>query len=61
MTRRRASGSHAARAALIGIDALIAVNAVGGAWYALAGAPNVPKEWLEGSPFRDYRVPGLSR
>ena len=46
---------------LIGIDALIAVNAVGGAWYALAGAPNVPKEWLEGSPFRDYRVPGLSR
>jgi hypothetical protein len=58
MRRRPASRSRGARAALVGIDALIAANAVGGAWYALAGAPNVPTEWLRGTPFRDYRIPG---
>ena len=35
------------------------VTAVGGSVYGLAGAPNVPREWLTGSPFRDYRVPSL--
>jgi len=25
----------------------------------MAGAKDVPKEWLEGSPFEDYFVPGL--
>jgi hypothetical protein len=34
-----------------------AVNAVGGAVYGLSGAPAVPREWLRGSPFSDYRVP----
>lgn len=33
------------------------MNAVGGAIYGLSGAPKVPKEWLEGSRFGDYRVP----
>jgi hypothetical protein len=36
-----------------------ALNAVGGSLYGLGGAPNVPREWLEGSPFHDYRVPSL--
>ena len=46
------------RGALIGIHALTAANAVAGAWYALAGAPDVPKEWLDDTPFRDYAIPG---
>lgn len=25
----------------------------------MAGAEDVPREWLEGSPFEDYFVPGL--
>jgi len=27
--------------------------------YALQGAENVPREWLEGTPFDSYRWPGL--
>lgn len=38
---------------------LTAGNAVGGSLYGLSGAPKVPREWLEGSPFRDYRLPSL--
>jgi hypothetical protein len=36
-----------------------AVNAFGGAYYGLAGAEGVPREWLEGSPFADYTIPSL--
>jgi hypothetical protein len=36
----------------------LAVNAVGGGVYGLAGAEGVPRAWLAGSPFRDFRVPG---
>lgn len=39
--------------------AFSALNAFGGGYYALAGAEGVPTEWLEGSPFRDYFIPGL--
>jgi hypothetical protein len=45
--------------ALVGLEGLIAVNAVGGAWYGLGGAPEIPKEWLEGTPFESYLVPSL--
>lgn len=38
---------------------LVALNAFGGGYYAIAGAPNVPVEWLEDSPFRNYFIPGL--
>ena len=38
---------------------IISINALGGGWYGMAGAPNVPKEWLAGSPFSDYFVPAL--
>jgi hypothetical protein len=42
------------------ISGLTAINAIGGAIYGLNGAPNVPREWLEGSPFPDYRIPSLT-
>jgi hypothetical protein len=48
-----------ARRALIAMNGVMALNAFGGAWYALGGAPNVPTEWLAGTPFSDYVVPGL--
>lgn len=45
--------------ALVALNAIAGVAALGGARYALGGAPDVPPQWLEGSPFRDYRVPGI--
>jgi hypothetical protein len=30
-----------------------------GAWYGLSGAPGVPLEWLDGTPFRSYRFPSI--
>ena len=47
------------RTVLIVLQMLTGVFAVGGATYALLGAKNVPREWLEGSPFKSYTVPGL--
>jgi hypothetical protein len=37
----------------------IALNAFGGGYYGMSGAPNVPREWLEGSPFHSYFIPSL--
>lgn len=37
----------------------MALNAFAGGWYGLAGAKDVPVEWLEGSPFKSYFIPGL--
>ena len=39
--------------------ALLALNAFGGGYYGMAGAENVPVDWLQGSPFRNYFIPGL--
>lgn len=39
--------------------AVLALNAFGGGWYGMAGAPGVPESWLEGSPFTNYFIPGL--
>jgi hypothetical protein len=47
------------RIALIVLELVVALNAIGGAWYGLAGAENVPREWLEGSPFDSYVFPSL--
>jgi hypothetical protein len=47
------------RHALGGLLTFAAVNAFGGGYYALTGAEGVPREWLTGSPFRSYFVPGL--
>jgi hypothetical protein len=41
------------------ILAFVALNAFGGGYYGMSGAPNVPLEWLEGSPFTSYFLPGL--
>jgi hypothetical protein len=51
MTHRQAEIAVAA------IAGATAVNAVGGAVYGLGGASAVPREWLAGTPFDDYRVP----
>jgi hypothetical protein len=47
------------RALLITLEIVIGVGAVGGGIYALVGAKSVPREHLEGTPFRSYFVPGL--
>lgn len=50
------------RGPVVGLAALllfIAVNAVGGGLYGLAGAPEVPRQWLRGTPFSSYLVPSL--
>ena len=39
--------------------AFAALNAFGGGYYGMAGAEGVPVEWLEGSPFRSYLIPGM--
>ncbi len=38
---------------------LLAANAFGGGYYGMAGAKDIPVEWLHGSPFSDYFIPGL--
>lgn len=59
--RRRLAGPlpRRSRRLIAIIDAVVAVNAFGGMTYALRGAESVPSEWLEGSPFGSYRVPGV--
>ena len=44
---------------LVLIELVIAVNALGGAVWGLAGAENVPRDWLEGTPFDSYLIPSL--
>ena len=41
------------------ILAFVAVNAFGGGYYGMSGAKDVPLEWLNGSPFKSYFIPGL--
>ena len=53
MTRRQTEQLTAA------LSGATAVSALGGSIYGLTGAPAVPREWLERSPFRDYRLPSL--
>ena len=38
---------------------IVALNAFGGGYYGLSGAPGVPVEWLKGSPFTSYFIPSL--
>jgi peptidoglycan/LPS O-acetylase OafA/YrhL len=37
----------------------VALNAIGGGVFGLAGASGVPVEWLQRTPFESYRVPSL--
>jgi hypothetical protein len=39
--------------------AFVALNALGGGYYGMAGAQGVPAKWLDGSPFSSYFVPSL--
>lgn len=38
---------------------VVALSAFGGGCYGIAGAKSIPLEWLEGSPFNNYLIPGL--
>lgn len=38
---------------------LIALNGLGGGYYGMAGAKNVPLEWLAGSLFTNYFIPSV--
>jgi hypothetical protein len=49
----------AIRYTLGGLLAFGALNAFAGGYYGMSGAEDVPREWLEGSPFEDYFIPGL--
>jgi hypothetical protein len=53
------SPARSTRWLLVGVEAVIAVNAVGGAIWGLSGAKNVPRQWLEGTPFDSYLIPSL--
>jgi hypothetical protein len=46
-------------ALLIALNGIAGVAALGGTWYALAGASGVPTEWLRSTPLKDYRLPGM--
>ena len=35
------------------------INALAGGYYSMAGARNVPLEWLKGSLFDSYFIPGV--
>ncbi len=37
----------------------VALNAFAGGYYGMSGAKDVPLDWLKGSPFRNYYIPGL--
>lgn len=50
---------RASRIALSAFLAFFATMAFGGGMYGLTGAPDVPVEWLAGSPFETYFVPSL--
>jgi amino acid transporter len=53
------SQSSAIRYGLATLLGFGAINAFGGGYYGLSGAPGVPVVWLEGGPFSDYTVPSL--
>lgn len=38
---------------------LVALSAFGGGYYGMAGAKDIPLEWLSGSPFSSYLIPSL--
>jgi hypothetical protein len=48
-----------AKIALISIQFLVMLNAFGGGYYGLSGAPAVDPSWLDGTPFSSYFIPSL--
>jgi hypothetical protein len=55
----RASTRPAMRYLLGSLLAFGALCAFAGGYYGLAGAKDVPSEWLDGTPFKDYFFPSL--
>lgn len=51
--------SRPIRYMLIFLLLLVAINAFAGGYYGMAGAKNIPLEWLEGTPFTNYFIPSL--
>lgn len=51
--------SRPIRYTLIFLLLLVAINAFAGGYYGMAGAKNIPLEWLEGTPFTNYFIPSL--
>lgn len=49
------------RSALVVVNAFVALTAIGGGVALAAGleANRFPLEWLQGTPFRSYLIPGL--
>jgi hypothetical protein len=44
---------------LIALQLILFANACGGAWYGLSGAKDIPRSWLEGTPFQSFFIPSL--
>ena len=53
------STQKAIRFTLSSLLLFMAINALAGGYYAMAGARNVPLEWLKGSLFDSYFIPGV--
>jgi hypothetical protein len=47
------------RAILGTLLVVVALNAFAGGYYGMSGAEDVPREWLQGSPFDSYFIPSL--
>jgi hypothetical protein len=47
------------RLVLIILLFIIGLNGLAGGYYGMAGAKDVPMEWLSGTPFTSYFIPGL--
>jgi hypothetical protein len=47
------------RIALVVLEALVALSAIAGGLWLVAGSSTLPLEWLQGTPFSDYTIPGL--
>lgn len=49
----------ARRTSLLALHLLVGLNALAGGYFGLSGAPQVPIDWLDGSPFQSYFIPSL--
>jgi hypothetical protein len=47
------------RLIICGLEALVALTAIGGGIAMLVGLDSFPPEWLAGTPFTDYTIPAL--
>jgi len=50
---------NAIRIALVFLDAFVALTAIGGGIAMATGLDPLPNEWLSGTPFEDFLLPGV--